>query len=245
MTAHELYQYLDKIAPFASALDFDNPGLLVGDPAARADKLLLSLDCTLPAVQRAQDIGASVILTHHPVIFDPLKSVTAGSVVWALAQSGITVISAHTNLDFAAGGVCDTLCALAGLTGVTAEEDGLRIGQTAPVPAEAFAARVADALYCRPRFTAGRRPVQRVAVCSGSGGGFLQQAMALGCDTLLTGDVKYSVFIAAANMGITLVDAGHFETEQIILPVLQKQLAEVFPDVETEIFDCNPIQILK
>lgn len=245
MTARELYRYLDRIAPFDSALEFDNPGLLVGDPACKAEKLLLTLDCTLPAVQRAKEIGAPLILTHHPVIFEPLKSVAAGTVVWELAQNGITVISAHTNLDFAAGGVCDVLCRMAGVQDVTVAAGGLRVGQTAPIPAGFFARRVAEALQCIPRFTVGRQPVHRVAVCSGSGGSFLEQAAALGCDTLLTGDVKYSVFLAAEALGLTLIDAGHFETEQIILPQLQKQLAEVFPDVETEIFCCNPIQTLK
>lgn len=244
MTARELYRYLDAIAPFSSALDFDNPGLLAGDMDAAADKVLLSLDCTFPAIRRAREIGARVILTHHPVIFDPLKQILAGSPVWELAQNGITVISAHTNLDFAAGGVCDTLCDFAGLEEITVAEGGLRVGRVPPVPAADFAARIAAVLHCRPRFTAGQGPVARVAVCSGSGGGFLEQAAALGCDTLLTGDVKYSVFLAAADRGITLIDAGHFETEQIILPVLQKQLAAAFPDMQTEIFDCNPIQTL-
>lgn len=242
MTALEVYRYLDKIAPFASALGFDNPGLLVGDPAAVADTVLLTLDCTHPAVCRAREIGAKVIVTHHPVIFEPLKAVTARTVVYELAQSGITVISAHTNLDFAAGGVCDTLCAAVGLSEVTVANDGLHIGNTGPVPVEEFAAHVAMVLHCRPRYTAGNRPVRVVAVCSGSGGSYLEAASELGCDTLLTGDVKYSAFISAANLGMNLIDAGHFETEQIILPRLQSQLSEAFPGLKTEIFDCNPIR---
>ncbi|MBQ7288732.1 MAG: Nif3-like dinuclear metal center hexameric protein [Clostridia bacterium] len=242
MTAQELYRFLNEIAPFETALEFDNPGLLVGDPEADAGKVLLSLDCTVPAVQRAKEIGARVILTHHPVIFNPLKKVMAGSVVWELIQSGITVISAHTNLDFAKGGVCDTLCALVGLEQVTVAEEGLRVGNTAPKSAADFAAEVGKTLGCRPRFTEGKQPVHHMAVCSGSGGSYLEQAARLGCDTLLTGDVKYSGFLDATERGINLIDAGHFETEQIILPVLEQRLKAAFAGIETEIFNCNPVK---
>lgn len=242
MTARELYHFLDRIAPFDTALSFDNPGLLVGDPEIQVTTVLFSLDCTLKAVSRAKSIGAQLIITHHPVIFDPLKQVTAGSVVWALAQNGITVISAHTNLDFAAGGVCDTLCTLAGLEQVRVEDGGLRVGCIKPASARQFAERIGRVLGCRPRFAEGTNPVKKIAVCSGSGGSFLKQAAALGCDTLLTGDVKYSVFLAAADLGITLIDAGHFETEQIILPRLQAQITAAYPDLKTEIFNCNPMQ---
>ncbi len=244
MTARELYDYINSFAPFNSALEFDNPGLLVGDPEKTIKTVLISLDCTLETIEKAKEIGAELILTHHPVIYEPLKAVLAGTPVFECAKNGITVISAHTNLDFAPGGVCDTLCAKAGLECVSATEEGLRIGTAAPCTVENFAENVGKALGCTPRFVKGKTQVEKVAVCSGSGGSFLEQAAQFGCDTLLTGDVKYSVFLAAANLGINLIDAGHFETEQIILPVLQEKLKAVFPHLETKIFNCNPIQMV-
>ena len=244
MRAQEIYEFLNSFAPFTTALEFDNSGLLVGDPDAEIKTVLISLDCTLAAIEKANKIGAELILTHHPIIFDPLKSVTAGSPVWECAKSGITVISAHTNLDFCIGGVCDTLCSKVGLEDVAEMQDGLRIGAVAPCTAEAFAKKVGNALNCHPRFVEGKNLVQKVAVCSGSGSSFLEQAAALGCDTLLTGDVKYSAFIDASNLGVTLIDAGHFETEQIILPVLEEKLKQKFPSLVTEIFNSNPVKTL-
>ena len=244
MRAQEIYEFLNSFAPFNTALEFDNSGLLVGDPKAEVKTVLISLDCTLAAIKKAKEIGAELILTHHPIIFDPLKSVTAGSPVFECAKSGITVISAHTNLDFCDGGVCDTLCSKVGLQSITTTADGLRIGTVAPCSLEDFAKNVGNALNCNPRFVKGEKLVEKVAVCSGSGSSFLEQAVMLGCDTLLTGDVKYSAFIAASNLGVNLIDAGHFETENIILPVLEEKLKQTFPSLVTEIFNCNPVKTL-
>ena len=242
MRAQEIYEFLNSFAPFNTALEFDNPGLLVGDPKAEVKTVLISLDCTLAAIEKAKEIGAELILTHHPVIYEPLKEVVAGTPVFECARNGITVISAYTNLDFCDGGVCDTLCAKAGLEHIIKTQDGLRIGEVTPCKAKDFAEKVGAALNCNPRFVEGESLVQKVAVCSGSGSSFLEQAVSLGCDTLLTGDVKYSAFIAASNMKVNLIDAGHFETENIILPVLEEKLKQNFPALETEIFNCNPIK---
>ncbi len=244
MTAREIYKFINSFAPFNTALEFDNPGLLVGDPDKEITTVLISLDCTIAAIEKAKQIGAELILTHHPVIYEPLKEVVAGTPVFECAKNGITVISAHTNLDFCDGGVCDTLCSKAGLKSVTATDDGLRIGTVPPCTIQSFAEDVGNALNCNPRFVKGEKLVEKVAVCSGSGSSFLEQAVALGCDTLLTGDVKYSAFIAASNLGVNLIDAGHFETEQIILPVLKEKLKQEFPALEIEIFNCNPIKTL-
>ena len=242
MRAQEIYEFLNSFAPFNTALEFDNPGLLVGDPEAEIKTVLISLDCTIAAIKKAKEIGAELILTHHPVIYEPLKEVVAGTPVFECAKNGITVISAHTNLDFCDGGVCDTLCAKAGLECVTKTQDGLRIGTTTPCTVKDFSKKVGSALNCNPRFVEGGNLVQKVAVCSGSGSSFLEQAVSLGCDTLLTGDIKYSAFITASNLGINLIDAGHFETENIILPVLEEKLKQEFPALKTEIFNCNPIK---
>lgn len=244
MTAGDVLRFIDGIAPFSAAEPYDNCGLLIGRPDAPVRGILIALDCTRAAAERAAETGAELIVTHHPVIFDPLKRLDGDSVAFFCAAHGISVISAHTNLDAAAGGVCDTLCGVLGLTRVAVSADGLRYGETEPATPRAFAKKAAAALGCVPRFNPGKTRIEKVAVCSGSGGGFLEEAAALGCDALLTGDVKYSVFIEGANRGITVIDAGHFATERVILPVLRDKISAAFPGAKTEIFDSDPVETL-
>lgn len=105
VTAGEIYNYIDSFAPFSSAMDFDNPGLLVGSEKAEIKTALLSLDITPGVVHEAESLGARLIISHHPVIFDPLKTLKPGTSPYLLAQTGIAAICAHTNLDMAPGGV--------------------------------------------------------------------------------------------------------------------------------------------
>ena len=114
-----IYGKLNSLAPFATQESWDNSGLLVGDPGAEVKTALVVLDITAEAVREAREIGAELIISHHPVIFHPLKKVESGSVVWELAQAGISAICAHTNLDKARGGVNDCLAAALGLEHVT------------------------------------------------------------------------------------------------------------------------------
>lgn len=99
-----IYGKLNSLAPFATQESWDNSGLLVGDPDAEVKTALVVLDITAEAVREAREIGAELIISHHPVIFHPLKKVESGSVVWELAQAGISAICAHTNLDKARAG---------------------------------------------------------------------------------------------------------------------------------------------
>ena len=118
MTVNDIYAYLNEFCPFDTACDFDNVGLLVGDKNANVTKAIIALDCTLDAVNQAIETGAELIITHHPIIFSPLKSVTAESTVYRLIKNNISVISAHTNLDIAYGGVNDCLAATLNLRDV-------------------------------------------------------------------------------------------------------------------------------
>ena len=110
MTVKDIFDYLNGIAPVNTACDFDNVGILVGDPSAEVSGAVVALDCTASAVKTARDNNCELIITHHPVIFDPLKTVLVGSTVFELIKSGISVISMHTNLDIAVSGVNDCLC---------------------------------------------------------------------------------------------------------------------------------------
>lgn len=110
MTVKDIFDFLNGIAPVNTACDFDNVGILVGDPSAEVSGAVVALDCTASAVKTARDNNCGLIITHHPVIFDPLKTVLVGSTVFELIKSGISVISMHTNLDIAVSGVNDCLC---------------------------------------------------------------------------------------------------------------------------------------
>ena len=121
-TVFDLYSAIDQFAPFSLSMDFDNTGILVGDRHQPVSKVLLALDCTMDVVNYAKEIGAQLIITHHPVIFHPIKRVNEDSVVYHLIRSQIAVISAHTNLDIAEGGVNDVLAQAIGLQNISGLE---------------------------------------------------------------------------------------------------------------------------
>lgn len=253
-TVNEVYAYLDTLAPFATQMSFDNAGFLVGRGEGAVEKILVALDITEDVVDEAAELGAQLIVSHHPVIFQPVKALTdgdsTGRILLALAQKGIAAICAHTNLDAAQGGVNDVLARTLGLTEVsmleTAGEDargapygigrvGVLPGRESPT-AEAYAAQVKRALNAASvRFVDTGRPVRRVAVGGGACGDMLLQAAEKGCDTFVTADVKYHSFLEARALGLNLMDAGHFPTEHVICPVLERALRRTFPTLQVQV----------
>ena len=249
-TVREIYQYLDGLAPFSLQMDFDNAGFLVGRGDRRVDKLLVSLDITEEVAAEAAELGCQLIVSHHPVIFFPAKSITdgdpTGRTLLSLAEHQIAAICAHTNLDAVHGGVNDALAQKLGLVQIEQlKQDGVdasgrpygigRVGNTAGVPlyAPAYAAFVKETLGANGvRYVDARRPVRRVAVGGGACADMLKDALAMGCDTFVTADVKYNGFLDAKALGVNLIDAGHYPTEQVVVPVLAKWLASGFPKVE-------------
>ena len=249
-TVREIYQYLDGLAPFSLQMDFDNAGFLVGRGDRQVKKLLVALDITQEVAEEAVELGAELIVSHHPVIFHPAKSVTDGDpdgrVLLTLIEGGVAAICAHTNLDAVTGGVNDVLAQALGLTQIEQlHQDGVdpagrpyglgRVGTVAGAPkyAPEFAAFVKEALGANGvRYVDARRPVRRVAVGGGACADMLREALALGCDTFVTADVKYNGFLDARALGVNLIDAGHYPTEQVVVPVLAKWLSAGFPQVE-------------
>lgn len=258
MLVQDVFSFLDELAPFSYAMDFDNSGLLAGDPSQPVQKILVALDCTDSVVKKAREIGADLIVTHHPVIFDPLKTVTADSIVHQLISSGISIICAHTNLDLARGGVNDQLArclglkCLEGLTPIPCtDRDGKTVTEylgrvsflAEPMSPEDFAGFVKGRLGGNVRFVCGNRPVHRVAVCGGSGSDCLEDAVRTGADALVTSEVKHHIFLLAAQQGITLIDAGHFHTEDVVVEPLCQQLRAAFPEVEVLAYHLAEIQV--
>ena len=235
ITVNEILTYLCKLYPVNTACDFDNVGLLVGDGFCEVKSAIISLDCDVNTIEFAKENGANLIITHHPVIFQSLKSVTENSIVYSLIKDGISVISMHTNLDVGRGGVNDTLCEVLNLKSIKSytANDGyvLKCGKTDISDADEFARFIKEKLGGNVRYVSGSKPIKNVLVCSGSGGSYLSEAIAGGFDALITADVKHNVFIDAINSDISLFDGGHFNTENIIVDRLYSLLSKKFKDI--------------
>lgn len=256
-TVKEIYGVLNELAPFNTQMSFDNSGFLVGRGGAEVRRVLVALDITENVVREAAEEDCQLIVAHHPVIFQPAKAITDesvnGRILLALAEQHIAAICAHTNLDAAQGGVNTCLAQRLELTDIgQLAQDGVdeqgraygigRVG-TAHRPgmtAGAYAAFVKEKLGAASvRYADGGKPVERVAVGGGSCGSMLAEAVAAGCDTFVTADVKYDQYLTAKAQGITLMDAGHYATENVVCVPLAAHLGEKLPDVAVVVSKCH------
>ena len=248
MKVKDILSYLENLYSPDTACDFDNVGLLTGDSNCVLSGAVVALDCDISTIEFAKKIGANLIITHHPVIFEPLKSVTEKDIVFNLIKNGISVISMHTNLDVGDGGVNDTLCEILNLSNVKTytAADGylLKCGFTDIKSADAFAALMKERLGGVIKYVVGNRPINNVLVCSGSGGNYVDEAISGGFDALVTADVKHHQFISAINSGISLFDGGHYNTENIVIPPLCKRLKQAFKDISFTEFSSEKIKFL-
>ena len=241
ITVHQVEQKLFDWAPRQLAESWDNVGHLVGDPDREVRRILISLDITERVVQEAADGGFDLIVSHHPVMnctWHPVQTLRTddrqGRILTKLTENRISAICMHTNLDAAEGGVNDVLAQKLGLeelTPLTEEKIG-RIGTLkCEMPLVEFTRFVIESLGCNGlRYTDCGKPVHRVAVGGGACGDYIPQAIAAGCDTFVTSDLKYNDFLDTE--GLNLIDAGHFPTENVVCPALRDRLAEAFPAVD-------------
>ena len=256
MTVLDIYRYLDQRAPFSTAMSFDNCGILLGDEAAKVDRALVCLDVTDAVAEEAIECGAELIISHHPVIFHGMKRIMKGDLVYKLIQAGISVISAHTNLDMAEYGVNHQLAMECGLVlgsirCIPKEEErqadgcGLVGVLEAPMSPEEFGLFVKEVLSAdRIKMVDGGKAIETVAVSCGAGSFLLNEAIRAGVDALVTSEVKHHELLTAKAAGLTLIDAGHYETEQIIVTPLAEELAEAFPTVSFYTAGENPAKYL-
>lgn len=239
----DFYGYLNSIAPFETQEDWDNSGMLVGDMDAEVKKVAVVLDITHEEIKKAKAIGADLIISHHPVIFNPIKSVTRGSVPYELVASSINALCCHTPLDIADGGTNDSLAKLLGIEVTRTEDPILRLGTVEPTTAENLAGKIAKTLNTKVRYADAGRKIEKIAICTGAGCSLIEAAGEI--DAFITGDASHHNFLDCIQAGITLIAAGHYETEIIVVPVLVKKLQAQFPDIEIiDIKQENPIKFI-
>ncbi len=239
----DFYGYLNSIAPFETQEDWDNSGMLVGDMDAEVKKVAVVLDITHEEIKKAKAIGADLIISHHPVIFNPIKSVTKGSVPYELVASSINALCCHTPLDIADGGTNDSLATLLGIEVTRTEDPILRLGTVEPTTAENLAGKIAKTLNTKVRYADAGRKIEKIAICTGAGCSLIEAAGEI--DAFITGDASHHNFLDCIQAGITLIAAGHYETEIVVVPVLVKKLHAQFPDIEIiDIKQENPIKFI-
>lgn len=244
----DILAWLDGFAPFRYAAPWDQCGLQVGDPDAPVTRLLVALDPSSATIEEARSLACQCLVSHHPLLFQPLKTVRTdhfpGNLVITALVGGLHLIAAHTNLDAARDGTNTVLGERLSLTQLEPlERDPAREGEEryggmgrvgllprAMTLAE-LAANTRDALgaVAVRAVGDGTRRVVRVALCSGSGGSLLEQALTAGVDVFVTGDIKYHDAQRAVEAGLALIDVGHFASEQLIVrplaAFLQRQAA--------------------
>lgn len=239
----DFYGYLNSIAPFETQEDWDNSGMLVGDMEAEVKKVAVVLDITHEEIKKAKAIGADLIISHHPVIFNPIKSVTKGSVPYELVASSINALCCHTPLDIADGGTNDSLAKLLGIEVTRTEDPILRLGTVEPTTAQELAGKIANTLNTKVRYADAGRKIEKIAICTGAGCSLIEAAGEI--DAFITGDASHHNFLDCIQAGITLIAAGHYETEIVVVPVLVKKLQAQFPDIEIiDIKQENPIKFI-
>ena len=243
MKVRDFENYIDSKIPFSTAASWDNVGLLVGCRDTEVTKIMLALDITQNVIEEAEKEGCNLIISHHPVIFHPIKRVVDSreeqGVICELIKRSISAICLHTPLDFCENGTNDALAKACGLEDpkeCCKDQNGLFFGRVGGVKEKTFTDLVT---LVKSRLSAPtvlyhelQNEVKTVAVVAGSGGSKILEVKALGADTLITGEAKHSDFVTAQNVGINLVVVGHYHSEKPGLEYLEKLILEFAPDTE-------------
>lgn len=253
MNAKQLYQNFEERIPAYLREPWDNDGAMcLPDGSSEICRVLVSLDVTEEIVDYAIERGFDLIVSHHPLIFKPLSALDEENHISRklikLICSGISVFSFHTRADKLVGGVNDRLADIIGMQDAEPFGDGDlgRVGNIEePMELQDFAYRVKQ--LCGSdiiRYSDGFNDVHRVAVVGGDGKGYVKAAIEAGADTYISGRIGYNVMEEAAEMGINLIEAGHFFTEQHITEFFRELLIDFDPNLYVEIADSNMIKTI-
>lgn len=249
-TVGDILRYIESIAPPYMKESWDRVGLNCGHMDAPVTKILVALDPFKEACQEAKEFGAELLVTHHALIWEQgfiTDQTEQGRNTLFLIENRIAHINAHTNLDCAPGGVNDTLAQKLGLTDIkipypvgtteNGEEYGLlRMGKIKEQSLEDFLQTVKQTLGCPGlKYISAGKPVSNVCVGGGGCGGELKAAAKAGCDTFITSDLRYNMFRDAYDLGVNLIDAGHYYTENPVCSVLVEKLQAEFPQIQVKL----------
>jgi dinuclear metal center YbgI/SA1388 family protein len=229
------------------AEDWDNSGWQINLHHDYTNRVLVALSLTKDVLEQAITNDCDLIVTHHPLIFDPVKSVTSDTLLYKAVSSGISFISSHTCLDIAKDGVNDCLANAVGIkNGKTVEEDEfLKIGGIEEKTEDEFVSLLKEKLSCNVLYNSTGNNIKKVAFCSGSGGDLWGLAKSCGADALLTGEAKYHEFLDANFNNITIFACGHFETEIVVVDTLKEKLEKAFKNIEFLKFNQKNIILYK
>lgn len=244
ITVKDIYSYIDELAPYETQESWDNSGLNVGSFQREVKTVGFALDATKNIIKKAKNSDCDLLITHHPVIFSPLSHIYNENPAYYAIQNNIDILSAHTNWDACDGGVNDILAEKINLKSIKRLTDSslsmIRVGETED-DFETFLENVKNQLNNKTIINNVFRKPHKVAVCGGSGGSLLNDVYLSGIDTLVTGEAKHSDFITANNLNINLFVCGHYETENISVPVLKSKIENKFENLNCILFDENPI----
>ena len=244
MNVRELYELLSDRIPEELSEEWDNDGIMCcPDDLAAVNRVLVTLDVTEEIVDYAIDNGFDLILSHHPLVFKPLRAIDPENHISRklvkLIKAGISVLSFHTRADKVKGGVNDCLARLLGLDDIEPFGDDClgRIGHLeCETSMEEFATRVKSALGIEKLIVSDAyNPVYTIALVGGDGKGYISDALDMGADTYLSGRIGYNVMEEAAEMGINLIEAGHYATEFPVTKFFSNLIAKIDPSITVEI----------
>ncbi len=238
LTVAKVYEYLDKEMNFSSQAAWDNSGLLVGSPDRQVSKIAVMLDAMPLNITKAINNGVDLIVCHHPIIFDPIAKLPADHPVYRLARNDIALIAVHTPWDMAKDGVNYVLANALSLERISilqTEEGGnmLKMGTLpSPMSEAAFCSLIKQKIGVPfVKYVSTKENIRTVAVCGGAGADFIDE-VARKADAFVTSDIKYHQFLHAQDIGLTLIDAGHFTTEDMSMNTISVKLAMEFAEAK-------------
>ncbi len=249
MKIYEIRDLLSDRFPSSLSEEWDNDGdMLLLHPECEVKGIVTTLDVTDEAVDHAIEVGANLIISHHPMIFKPLKQLASSALahrIERLIKADISVLSYHTRFDSAEGGMNDLLAAKLGLDdpqpfGLEGEIPMGRIGGFPECSPAEFAAQVGLILNTDVSLFEGKRQIKRVAVLGGGGKDFIHIAHTLGADAMVTGDITYSIANEERPYGITMVDAGHYPTEILAVDAFADLIENSFDIAVSRYYGTNP-----
>lgn len=245
MKCSEIFSALESEMPLSLAMEWDNPGLLLGNPEKKISKVLVALDATDDVIDYAAESGIDLLVTHHPLIFSPVKKITSddpvGKRILRMAENGMAYIAMHTNYDVAPGCMADLAAARMGITGIPLEKTALvgnrmlGIGKTGNLKRAMTLTALSELVkqkFDLPFVTAFGREVcgdkvKRISICPGSGKGMYRFAKEENSEVLITGDVSHHDGLDAAEAGIAVINAGHYGLEHIFIDDMAGRIEKI------------------